>query len=66
MYKVKISEEERSRIANGNTGILLQKLEETNKALTKDLKTPNCGNIAYLQGISSVTDELIAILTRSA
>lgn len=66
MYNVKISQEEKERIASGNVAILLQKLEESDKQVTKALKRDKQDNIAHLQGVSSVIDILIAILKRDA
>lgn len=66
MYKVKVSEDEKERISTGNFHILLTKLEEVDKVLTKELKKHRGDDIAYLQGISSIVDELISILKRNA
>ena len=66
MYKVKVSEDEKERISTGNIHILLTKLEEVDKVLTRELKKHRGDDTAYLQGISSIVDELIVILKRNA
>lgn len=65
MYKTKVTEEERERIASGNVEILLKKLQLLDAQVTKELKKDKSGNVAFLQGISCITDDLIAILTRA-
>lgn len=66
MYKVKVSEDDKERISTGNFRILLTKLEEVDKVVTKELKKHRGDDIAYLQGISGIVDELISILKRNA
>jgi len=66
MYKVRLSTDEKERIANGNVVLLLTKLVELDKSITKDLKKHKGDDIAYLQGISYIVDELISILNKDA
>lgn len=65
MYKVKLSEDEKERIAAGNTGILLSKLLQIDQQVVKELKQDKSGNVSFLQGISHIVDELITILQRN-
>lgn len=66
MYKVKLTEEERDRISQGNAQILLKKLEESDRNVIKELKADKHDRVAYLQGVSYVIDELIKVLKRNA
>ena len=61
MYNIKLTNEEKERIAKGDRLLLLEKLRESDKKLVRDLKTPNT-NTAFLQGSSCVVDRLISIL----
>ena len=61
MFKQRLTEEEKRVIQGGNTPTLINKLEESNKRVIKDLKTPGC-DTAFLQGASHVIDNLLNIL----
>lgn len=61
MYNIKLTKEEGERLAKGDRQLLLDKLRDSDRKLTRDLKTPST-NTAFLQGASCVVDRLISIL----
>lgn len=62
MYRINITREQLKRLQNGDKETLVSLLEAQNEKLIEDLKKTNPDNLAYLQGISYLTDSLLTKL----
>lgn len=61
MYKIRLNEGERKALRRGDKEILISLLEQSSLNVIKDLKVLG-SNTPYLQGISCITDQLLAAL----
>lgn len=60
MYRVNITKDQLKRLQEGDRDILVHLLKEQDEKIIEDLKKPTTtDNIAFLQGISYLTDSLL-------